>query len=211
MRWERFNPLAGVVAVVLWIVGTFLLEKTDRPDGKSAAAMADWVAANDTAILVGAVIFGFGGLFFVWFLGALRTRLIASEGGPGQLTAIAFGSGLITAAMMVCTYLPHAKAAVDHKNMTDSAVESVVQVGDAFFAGVELFAIPFFLAVGLVAWRTRALPRWLTWITLLLALLLAIIPIGWAGVYVGLPLWTLITSIFLFRAEGAGPRSAPAT
>ena len=109
--------------------------------------------------------------------------------------------------MLVCTYLPHAKAALDHTNMTAPAVESVVLVGDAFFGGVELFAIPFFLAVGLIAWRTRVLPRWLTWFTLVLALVLVIIPIGWAGVYVGLPLWTLITAVVLYR--GAPVRTVP--
>jgi len=182
MRWQRFHPLAGIGAVVLWVVGTYLLEKTDRPEGKNSAAMAAWVAANDTELIVGTVVFGFGVLFFVWFLSALRTRLLEREGGAGQLTTVAFASGLATSVMLMATYLPHAKAAFDHQNMTDSAVESVVLVGDAFFGGVQLFAIPFFFAVGLVARRTGALPRWLAWLSFVLALVLVIVPIGWIGI-----------------------------
>ena len=41
--WERYAPLTGVVAVLLWILGTFLLEKDDRPDGKDTAAFVAWV------------------------------------------------------------------------------------------------------------------------------------------------------------------------
>ena len=88
--WQRFDPLAGVVAFVLWVVGTFLLENTDRPEGKDAAEFAAWVADNDTELIAGTVVFGFGVLFFLWFLGALRVRLGEAEGGARHLTAVAF-------------------------------------------------------------------------------------------------------------------------
>lgn len=64
----RFEPLTGVLAVVLWVLGVFLLEKDDRPDGKDTAAFVDWVEQNDTAILTGAIVFAFGVLFFLWTL-----------------------------------------------------------------------------------------------------------------------------------------------
>src|SRR5262245_53297910 len=206
--WQRFDPLAGVVAFVLWIVGTYLLENTDRPEGKDSAAFAAWVVENDTELIAGTVVFGFGVLFFLWFLGALRVRLGEAEGGARQLTAVAFMGGLAMAVMMMGLYLPQAKAASDHLNMSDTAIESVVHVGDAFFGGVELFAIPFFLATGLVARRTGALPRWLAWFSLVLAIVLVIVPIGWLAVYLGLPIWTLITAVVLFTS-GSKPAGPP--
>ena len=75
-RLERYAPLTGFIAVALWILGVFLLEKDDRPDGKDTAAFVAWVEENDTSILAGAIIFGFGVLFFLWLLGSLRTALI---------------------------------------------------------------------------------------------------------------------------------------
>jgi hypothetical protein len=209
MTWRRFDPLAGVGAVVLWIAGTFLLENTDRPEGKDSAAFAAWVTENDTEIITGTIVFGFGVVLFVWFLGALRTRLLEAEGGAGQLTAVAFAGGLATGVMMMATYLPWAKAAFDNENMTDPAVEAVVQMGDSFFGGVELFAIPLLVGTGLVARRTGALPKWLAWFSFVLALVLAIVPIGWAGVLLGLPLWTLITAVVLYRT-GASSEAPPA-
>lgn len=79
---ERHALLTGVGAVALWVLGTFLLEKDDRPEGKNTAELVAWVEANDTAILVGAIVFGFGVLLFLWMLGSLRSRLLAAEGSP---------------------------------------------------------------------------------------------------------------------------------
>lgn len=208
-RWERYAPLTGVAAVVLWIVGTFLLEKDDRPEGKDTAAFVAWVEANDTAIITGAVIFGFGVVFFVWMLGSLRASLFAAEGGVGRLSTLAFGSGIATALSMLFTVLPHAQAAFDKNDTSDTSIDALVHMGDAFFGGVELFAIPMLVATALAILRYGALPRWFAWFSLVLALILAIVPIGWLGVIVGLPLWTLLASILLWMRPAGEPVAAP--
>jgi hypothetical protein len=197
-RWERYAPLTGVAAVVLWVVGTFLLEKDDRPEGKDTAAFVAWVEANDAAIITGAIIFGFGVVLFVWMLGSLRATLFAAEGGVGRLSTLAFGSGIATALSMLFTVLPHAQAAFDKNDTSDTSIDALVHMGDAFFGGVELFAIPMLAATALVILRYDALPRWLAWVSLVLALILAIVPIGWLGVIIGLPLWTLVTAVVLY-------------
>jgi hypothetical protein len=202
-RWESHAPLTGVGAVVLWVVGTFLLEKDDRPEGKDTAAFVAWVEKNDTTIIAGAVIFGFGVLLFIWMLGSLRARLVSAEGRPARLTMIAFGSGIAMAVAMLFTVLPHAQAAFDKDNISDTSVDALVHMGDAFFGGVELLAIPMLVATALVILRFGGLPRWLAWISLGLGLILVIVPIGWLGVIVGIPLWTLLTSVLLWR-QAAG-------
>jgi hypothetical protein len=200
---ERYAPLTGVGAVVLWIVGTFLVEKDDRPEGKNTAEFVAWVEKNDASILTGAIVFGFGVLLFLWMLGSLRSRLLAAERGAGRLAAIAFGSGLATSVCLMAMYLPHAQAAFDHENISDSSVEALVHQGDAFFAGVELFAIPLFVSTALASLFHAALPGWFAWFTLLLAVMLAFPPIGWLAVFVGLPLWVLIVAVLLYRRRPA--------
>jgi type IV secretory pathway TrbD component len=204
-RWERFAPLTGVAAVGLWIVGTFLLEKEDRPEGKDTAAFVDWVNANHSSIVAGAIVFGFGVLFFLWMLGSLRARLFAFEGGVGRLSTIAFGAGVATAISMLFTVLPHAQAAFDRKDTSDTSIDALVHMGDAFFGGVELFAIPLVVATALATLRFGALPRWFAWFSLVLALVLVIVPIGWLGVIVGLPLWTLAASLLLWMRQTDEP------
>jgi hypothetical protein len=201
--WERYAPLTGVAAVVLWIIGTYLLEKDDRPEGKDTGAFVAWVNENDTAIIVGAIIFGFGVLFFLWMLGSLRASLFAAEGGTGRLATIAFAGGVATAISMLFTVLPHAQAAFDQDDVSDTSIDALVHMGDAFFGGVELFAIPLLVATALVTLRYGGLPRWFAWVSLVLALILAIPPIGWLGVIVGLPLWVLLLSVLLYRQDPA--------
>ena len=83
-----------------------------------------------------------------------------------------------------------------------------MHVGDAFFGGVELFAIPLTAATALVILRYGALPRWFAWVSLALALILVIFPIGWLGVIVGLPLWTLVASVLLYLRPAGEPAPA---
>ena len=195
---ERYAPLTGVAAVVLWIVGTYLTEKDDRPEGKDTAALVAWVEKNDTSLIAGAVIFGLGVVLFLWMLGSLRSALYAAEGGTGRLATIAFAGGVATAISMMFTYLPHAQAAFDVDDTSETSTDALVHMGDAFFGGVELFAIPLTAATALAVLRFGALPRWFAWFSLALALVLVIVPIGWLGVIAGLPLWTLIVSVLLF-------------
>ena len=201
---ERYAPLTGIVAVVLWILGTFLLEKDDRPDGKDTGAFVAWVEQNDTSILAGAIVFGFGVVFFLWLLGSLRAALIAAEGGTGRLSTIAFASGVAVAISLMFAYLPHGQAAFDHANTSDTAVEALVRVGDAFFGGAVLFSIPLLAATGLAIVRHGGLPRWLAWFSLVLALIMAIPTLGFFGVVAGLPIWTLVTAVVLYRRPLGG-------
>ena len=68
---------------------------------------------------------------------------------------------------------------------------------DVFFVGAELAAIVPLGAVAVVAWRTRVLPRWWAAFSGLVAIVLAIGPIGWAGLMFGVPVWILGTSLFV--------------
>ena len=207
MNWERYAPLTGVAAVVLWIVGTFLIEKDDRPEGKDTAAFVAWVEKNDTAIIAGAFIFG-----------------LASSSSSGCSAACApcssppraarssrdhrLRKGIATAISMMFTYFPQAQAAFDVDDTSETSTDALVHVGDAFFGGVELFAIPLTAATALVILRYGALPRWFAWVSLALALILVIFPIGWLGVIVGLPLWTLVASVLLYLRPAGEPAPA---
>ena len=64
--------------------------------------------------------------------------------------------------------------------------------------------------VAVVAWRTRALPRWWAAFSGLVALVLLIGPIGWIGLIFGLPIWTLGTSLFVLLGSRDRMRAAAA-
>ena len=78
-------------------------------------------------------------------------------------------------------------------------------MGDAFFIAAELMLAGFFSAVGLAAVRGRALPMWLGWISLALAVVALILPIGWAVVVFAFPLWILLVSALLWMRREPSP------
>jgi hypothetical protein len=58
-----------------------------------------------------------------------------------------------------------------------------------------------------LAYRTAVVPKWWGTVGAIVAVVLAIGPIGWAALIFGLPVWTLVTSVLLART----PRSRAAT
>ncbi len=208
-QWERLAPLTGVAAVVLWVVGAIVLfgpTDTDEP-----AELLNAYREDDGRIAAGAFIFELGALFFLWFLGSLRSRLAWAEGGIARRAAIAFGAGLATAICLLLLTAPDMTGAISQDDDLSAPMASALSaVTDVFFIGAELAAAVMLVAIALVALQTGALPRWLAWVSLVLALILVIPPIGWAGLLFLFPLWVLAVSLLLWREaeEPAAPQPA---
>jgi hypothetical protein len=201
---SRFAPLAGVLAVVLWILGIVILDTTDDPDEDAApAAYLDYYNDESQQILVGGILFLFGTVAFLWFVAQLRARLGPTS--PGA--AAAFAGGIATAVCLLLLPTPDMTAALrgdeDSTELSGEAAQVFNNMADMFFIGAELSAVLLVGAVGVLAIRTRVFPRWLGWISLLIALVLLIPPIGWAALIFAVPLWTLAVSVLLFLRPGA--------
>lgn len=214
-RWERYAPLAGALAVILWVISVFVIESADSPDDDAGGQeIAAYFESEGGTILAGSFIFMLGTAVFLWFLGSLRARLHWAEGGAGRVTSIVFGSGLVVAAMSMGLMAPQAAGGlmVEETNapMDPGAAQAFEALGDGFFVAAEATVAVFFLAVAVAALRTRALPVWLGWASLVLGIA-AIVPwIGWAVYIWGLPLWVLVVSIWLFLRPGEPARTEPA-
>lgn len=207
-RWERFAPLTGVVAIVLFVIGVIVEESTaSRPDDETPANVLRWFQDNSTDLIAGSVLYAVGAVLLIWFFGSLRAALRTAEGGTGRLTAIAYGSGLLAAVGLLMSVAPTAQGAFQEDDLAPETAQALVFVGDSFFGVTEFALVPMFVAVGLLTLRTRVLPVWLGWVGFAIALLLLIIPIGWAGVVWAFPLWTIIVSILLFL-RGSAPAVA---
>jgi hypothetical protein len=210
-RWERYAPLTGVAAVVLWVIGVVVSESgAARPEDERAENILAWYADNENTIITGELIFVLGVLFFIWFLGSLRSTLFAAEGGTGRVSLIVFGSGLLAALGMILQAAALIQPTfADEGELSGEAAQAMSLLSDATFGVVEVTLIPMLVAAGIVILRHGALPRWLAWFSFLLALVLAIIPIGWAGLLFVFPLWVLVTSVLLYQRSTGEPIAAP--
>jgi hypothetical protein len=199
--WERLAALSGLVAVALWVIGIVLEEVSNLP-GEDPNEILSWFQDESNTILSGAFIFMLGSLFFLIFIGALRVRLVRAESESAFLSAIAFGAGLVVVALTLLIPGPNLAGALAKDDLTPEAAQALTVVDDAFFVGAELAAALLLIATGLAILRYGALPRWVAWISFLFALWLLIPPIGWAGLLVGVPLWTIIVAVLLWMRSG---------
>jgi hypothetical protein len=211
----RFAPLSGLVAVVLWIVSVAVIEGGDTPGDKAPGTeIAAYFDRESGRILFGTVLFCLGAAAFIWFLGSLAARLRATV-GDGRLASIVFGAGVATATMWACVVAPVAAGALAYDNreraLSPEAAEALWLAGDGFFIVAEYLGVAFMGAAALAILRGRVLPAWFGWVTGLIAIALIIPWIGWAGLIFAIPLWTLVTSIWLFvkRPAPETPVAAP--
>ena len=110
-RWEeRLAPLDGIAAVVFWVAGVLVLQgPADQPDTDASAARAlAFFKGEENAILVGTFLYMVGTLFFLWFLGLVRTRLVEAEGGSHRVSSIAFAGGVAAAICLLAQPAVHA-------------------------------------------------------------------------------------------------------
>jgi len=214
-RWDRFSPLTGIVAVVLWIVGTFTLFKDEPGGDASPEELATYFADDAGRLLAGAFFFMLGVAAFLWFVGTLRAELAQAEGGVGRVAGIAAAGGVATASMLFGLVAPHAAGALQAQNEdrgpSPSSADALTALGDGFFMAAELAAIVLVAATAVAVLRTGVLPRWVAWVSLVLAVWLVIAPIGWLALLFGFPAWTVLVSVLLWmRAAGpTGERDVP--
>lgn len=205
--WERLAALAGVVAVVLWVVSVVMQETSGLPDEDPISTLT-WFNEETNTILASAFVFMLGSLFFLIFVGALRFHLLAAEGPGAFLTAISFGAGLATAVLTLLIQGPNLAAAISAEELTAHAALTLSVIDDAFFVAAELMAALFLVATGLVILRYGPLPRWLGWASLVIALWMLIPPVGWAGLLLGFTLWTVLVSVLLWMRPAGEPVAA---
>lgn len=211
-RWEeRLAPLDGIAAVGFWVAGVLVLQGPgNQPDTDASPARALlFFTTEANAILVGTFLYLIGTLFFLWFLGLIRTRLVEAEGGSHRVSSIAFAGGVAAATLLLAQSAVHAAGAINNENLSADAAQVYLGINVAFFYAAEFATSIFLLALGLVSLRGQPFPRWFGTVSIVYAVCLIIPPIGWAVLLWGFPLWLVVVSVLLLRRGGAASATAP--
>jgi hypothetical protein len=211
-RWEeRLAPLDGIAAVIFWVAGVVVLQgPANQPDTNASPARAlVFFKTEENAILVGTFLYMIGTLFFLWFLGLVRTRLVAAEGASHRLSSIAFAGGVVAASLLLAMPAVHATGAINNDNLSADAAQVYLGINVAFFYAAEFATAVFLLALGLVSLRGQPFPRWLGTVSIVYAVCLLIPPIGWAVLLWGFPLWLIVVSLLLATRSRSDSRPGP--
>jgi hypothetical protein len=157
-RYARLGALGGIVAVVLFIVGFGLVTSGAPSLDSTGDVWAAFFSDHRTRIQVGVTIIGLGLFFFLWFLGSLRGAIAVAEGGSGRLASIAFGSGVVGAALLLVGITATATAAF-RPGDPDAYVTQAISDFGLLVAGPAAAAFTAFsAAVAIAGYRHRALP-----------------------------------------------------
>ena len=210
-RFERLSAFAGILAVVLWAASVAITggDHIGLPGGlpeEGADETLAYFQENESSMVAGSALFMVGSLAFLWFVGILRTRLVLADDGAGTFAAIAFAGGVATAVFALGMPTGGLVASLNADEIAAPTAEALNAFETAFLIAAELSAIVLLVGASVVSLQNRAFPRWWAVVSILLAVWLLVLPIGWAGLLLGLPVWTVVTSVLLLRGGAVAPR-----
>jgi hypothetical protein len=212
MQRDWWAPLTGVLFIALLIIGFAV--GGDPPDADSAPdEIVDWYVDNKDSVELSSFLAAIGGAVLIFFVGYLRKVLRAAEGEGGMLSILTLiGAAIFVTGLAIDATVGFAIAEAADDVTPDGNVDPLsIQALEAFWdndwlpfaVGIEVLI----LSSGLSIVRHGALPKWLGWVAILLAIV-ALTPIGFAA-FIGTAIWILVVSVMLTLQARSGP-SAPA-
>ena len=156
------------------------------------------MSADPALILVASHLIAFAGIFFLWFIGVVRSRLGSRE--DQFFSSVLFGSGIVFVASLYASVAVGAAGVAEIHRGTPEASESVRLALDTSYALWYVFAAK--VAGAFMAVFTTILTQSATWMTVFgyvgaLMLLFTIPHVEW--LLLVFPLWVLLVSIQILR------------
>lgn len=207
--WERLGAATGIGSFAFILAGIFSSPSTPDEDDPPQ----EWVtffldSGNRNRTYLALILLAFGILMFLWFLGSLRTTLRRAEGDPGRLAGVAFGGGVVFAALMLMFAagglgVPGAIDFFDRLELDGNTIMLLQGTSFWFFAMAGIGAAVMIAASSVLAFRSGAFPTWFGGLGFLLSLG-ALATFIFVGIFAVL-LWLLIAAIIVTARAGAVP------
>ena len=175
-RWERMAAATGILYFIVTFIGFTFFDVETPSIGSSADKFRDFWSTNQSRIGWSAALTAIGVFFLFWFIGALRSRLAAAEPEPHRLANTAFGGGIAWAAgFLAAIGISGQVMFVENLDkLSDATIETLGStqiVSDAFIGLTTISRAVALGAVALCVLRYGGLPKWLGWVTGLVAAL----------------------------------------
>ncbi|MDT5012163.1 MAG: hypothetical protein QOH57_3780 [Mycobacterium sp.] len=202
LRTPKAAALAGVLFALLF--GTVIvLLRLRMPEGIKDSA--EWLSVNHTGLTTAAVLMPFAGISFLWFIGVVRDGFGHYE--DRFFATVVFGSGILFLAMMfVATAVSAGLVAMNTGVVDQAAHEEVVDFGKmVVLSTTKTYAVRmaavFMISSATIWLRTGLMPKWLAFLSYLVALSILVASDISMWVTMAFPVWVLVVSaMFLLRA-----------
>jgi len=212
-RWEQIGAAAGIVFVVAQIAANNLMEQpsaSEPPFFAEAPEIVDFFMRLDSSLFrLGDYLMMLAVIPFVWWLSVLWARLRRAEGTAGWLSVATLGFGLVSATLLASRNgWTLAMDRID-EGLNPELARTLFDMGNSNFANVWVTIAGMLIAASILSIRTGALPKWLGWAGLVVALGLVIargfLDQSWLSfAYAFFWLWMIATSVVLIRRAGDG-------
>jgi hypothetical protein len=210
-KWsvERWAASTGLGFAILLLVGGFLPGSPEKWNA-SAADIQSYLQDKHKEILIGGVLLGVGYVLFLWFLASFAGFF--RDAGQGRLSTVMYGAGVGALAIgAVGDGLNVALARVTYTSDADT-VRTLYGATQFLYGRFAWVAAALALATWLANKRSKAMPDWYTWLTLVAAVLLVLgglslkthgffSPTGGMAfvAFIALILWIAISSVGLIK------------
>jgi hypothetical protein len=202
-RWHVLAPLTGVLFVALAVAAFIIGGETPGTDD-SPQKILDFYLKNDNSQLWAGAFLAWSMVPFMFFLGVLRSTLHAAEGSIARLSAVAFGGGIVlTIGALSFAGFSFTLGDIADDGLTPQAAQTLNALNSDFFFPVAVGTGTLMIATAIASLGSRALPAWLAWPALVIGIV-ALTPGGFFA-FLAFMLWTVVTSIVLWRARSAEP------
>ncbi|MEU1195864.1 hypothetical protein ABZ446_06530 [Streptomyces sp. NPDC005813] len=209
LQTPRAAGLAGIVFALL-LAAAIVLIRLGIPEGADAVTPQGFSdSARRTAVRTALALVPFAGIFFLWFVGAVRAHV--GEGEDKFLATVFLGSGLVfTASMFGAAAAAGAVLSTAHPTGATPSLPTW-DFGRHFaytlMTGYAMrMAAVFTCSLSVIGHRLGVLPRWLTVLGFLTTLTLLFVSsnVPWAELV--FPAWSLIIGAHIFVVAGRSAR-----
>jgi hypothetical protein len=210
----RWGPLAGVLFVVLTVIGFSVSGSSPDPDASNAKISAFLASdSNYNKNVVGLFLVLAAGLALVGFFASLRLRLAEAEGGLGGAAALALGAGVVSVVFFVLGILlfisPTIAAHDAKKALLDPGIFRLAQdLGYSIWIGSVIVGSLAVWATSAVVLRTGFLPRWFAWFGIVVGVI-GLFAIFFFPIFLYW-LWIIVAGILMFLRPAQPVVAAPA-
>ena len=202
LKTPRAAALAGILFTVLFS-SSYILIRLSIPSNPADAGA--WLEERGETVSLALSLLPFAGIAFLWFIGVVRDRLGHLE--DQFFSTVFFGSGLLFLAMafisaalaggIVATY------ALEHSKFIDSGLYTLIRI--VMYRVTNIYAIKmagvFMISLGTIWVRTGLMPRWLAFLTYVLALMLLLIITSSLWVTLVFPAWVGAVSLYILLSN----------
>jgi hypothetical protein len=194
-NWSRAASLTGVAFTVLVAAGAVLDGSTPGDTASGQAVIAFYLkhAARQKAAVV---FLAFAFVALVFFAGWLRVYLRRQTSQDGLAVTALAGAAVLAAGQTIGAGLSWTLAAAPGQ-LQPAAAQALNAAGNDMVITSAAGWFIFSVAIGLAIIRSKALPSWLGWLSVVIAIVV-VTPAEFAA-FLAFAIWTAIVSVLTWR------------